>query len=137
MQSVPISSDGRDPTTEIDTDDVSSVATPPIGYQTPPTIMHLSRKRLGSILLRPIRVGLTVQIRQKSTLNGSGSFKPHSATMLKSSTMQTAPSRTSILPPQLLARSRTLSSLKCIQNTMETVQLLELLGFPTSSSIGS
>jgi hypothetical protein len=33
MQSVPISSIGRDPTTEIDTDDVSSVATPPIGYR--------------------------------------------------------------------------------------------------------
>ena len=33
MQSVPISSVGRDPTMEIDTDDVSSVATPPIGYR--------------------------------------------------------------------------------------------------------
>ena len=34
MQSVPISSVGRNPTTEIDTDDLSSVATPPIGYRT-------------------------------------------------------------------------------------------------------
>ena len=33
MQSVPISNVGRDPTKEIDTDDVSSVATPPIGYR--------------------------------------------------------------------------------------------------------
>jgi len=33
MQSVPISSDGRDPTMEVDSDEASSVATPPIGYR--------------------------------------------------------------------------------------------------------
>jgi hypothetical protein len=32
-QSVPISSDGPDPTMDIDTEDVSSVDTPPIGYR--------------------------------------------------------------------------------------------------------
>ncbi len=36
MQSDSISSVGRDPTTEIDTDDASSVATPPIGYRNSP-----------------------------------------------------------------------------------------------------
>ncbi len=33
MQSVPISSDGPDPTMDIDTKDVSSVDTPPFGYR--------------------------------------------------------------------------------------------------------
>jgi hypothetical protein len=31
--SVPISSDGRDPTMEVDVDDISSIATPTIGYR--------------------------------------------------------------------------------------------------------
>jgi hypothetical protein len=34
--SLPISSDGRDPTMDIDNEDVSSVATPPIGYRNSP-----------------------------------------------------------------------------------------------------
>jgi hypothetical protein len=35
-QSVPISSDGHDPTMDIDNEDASSVATPPIGYRNSP-----------------------------------------------------------------------------------------------------
>ncbi len=36
MQSAPVSNDGRDPTMEIEDEDVSSVATPPIGYHNSP-----------------------------------------------------------------------------------------------------
>ncbi|KAI2494581.1 hypothetical protein MHU86_19951 [Fragilaria crotonensis] len=36
MQSAPVSNDGRDPTMEIEDEDVSSVATPPIGYRNSP-----------------------------------------------------------------------------------------------------
>jgi hypothetical protein len=84
MQSVPISSVGRDPTTDIDADNVSSVATPPIGHQNSSDDQEFVSKTIRSFLHHQTRARLIGLIRWKFTRNGLDSFKRHSEVKFKS-----------------------------------------------------